>query len=62
MALANKYERLVRSLIGRAIELGISPARIENSVEDPYYMDLDEKAANAAIADLIDESLAAFCQ
>ncbi|QYY33752.1 DNA cytosine methyltransferase (plasmid) [Cupriavidus pinatubonensis] len=62
MALANKFDRLDRALIEQAIELGIPHERIESSVEDPYYMDLDDEAANAAIAELIGESQAACCE
>ena len=53
MALANKFDRLDSSLIEQAIEAGVTPAQIEEAVEDFYYMDLDDAAANDAIRNLI---------
>lgn len=53
MALANKFDRLDRKLIERAIAAGVAPEEIERAVEDFYYMDLDDDAANEAIRDLL---------
>lgn len=53
MALANKFDRLDRALIERAMAAGVSADQITQAVEDLYYMDLDDAAANAAIEALI---------
>ncbi|MBB76647.1 MAG: hypothetical protein CMJ75_19240 [Planctomycetaceae bacterium] len=55
MAIANKFDRLDRDLIERAVKAGVTESEITEAVEDFYYMDLDDDAANAAIQDLIDE-------
>jgi hypothetical protein len=56
MALANKFDRLDRDLIGRALSVGVTEEEITSAVEDFYYMDLDDDAANAAIQELIDDT------
>ncbi len=56
LAVFGKYDRLDRDLIGKAIDAGVTPEQIDNAVEDFYYMDLDDAAANQAIQDLIDQS------
>jgi len=53
MGVANKYDRLDRDAITHAIEAGIAPEQIDAAVEDAYYMDLDDDAANDAIRDMI---------
>jgi hypothetical protein len=53
MALANKFDRLDGKLIEQAIKVGVKPDAITNAVEDFYYMDLDDEAANKAIRDLM---------
>lgn len=53
MTVANKFDRLDSALIGKAIDAGVTPEQIEHAVEDFYYMDLDDDAANDAIRDLI---------
>jgi hypothetical protein len=53
MAIANKYDRLDRNLIEQAIAAGVTEEQINNAVEDFYYMDLDDEAANNAIRDLL---------
>lgn len=53
MAVANKYDRLDRGLIDQAIGAGVPPAQIDSAVEDFYYQDLDDDAANDAIRALI---------
>lgn len=53
MALANKFDRLDGKLIAQAIDAGVSVEDITSAVEDPYYFDLDDDAANAAIRDLL---------
>lgn len=55
MAFANEYDRLDRSLIEKAIEAGIPEREIRYAIDDFYYMDLDDDAANAAIQELIDD-------
>jgi hypothetical protein len=59
LALHGKFDRLDRGLMAEALELGIKPDDIETAVEDFYYMDLDDDAANDAIRELIDEARAA---
>lgn len=54
MAIANKYDRLDRGLIERAVKAGVTEEQIKEAVDDFYYFDLDDKAANKAIAALID--------
>lgn len=54
MAFANEYDRLDRSLIEKAIKAGIPEKEIRYAIDDFYYMDLDDDAANAAIEELID--------
>lgn len=53
MAVANKFDRLDATAIGYAIQAGITPAEIESAVEDAYYMDMDDDAANAAVWDMV---------
>lgn len=53
MAIANKYDRLDRGLIEQAVKAGVTEQQIDEAVEDFYYMDLDDDAANQAIRDLI---------
>ncbi len=56
MAVANKYDRLDRDLIGQALDAGITPEEIDRLVEDPYYQDLDDPAAEQALRDAIAEA------
>lgn len=53
MALANKFDRLDRGLIEKALDAGVTTEAITTAVEDHYYMDLDDAAAETAIRDLI---------
>jgi len=55
LAVANKYDRLDRHVIEDAISAGVSPKEIDEAVEDHYYMDLDDKAAESAVRELIAE-------
>jgi hypothetical protein len=55
MAIANKFDRLDSNLIKQAVDAGITEEEITSAVEDFYYMDLDDDAANDAIRDLIAE-------
>ncbi|ODP35152.1 hypothetical protein A9762_11595 [Pandoraea sp. ISTKB] len=52
MAVGNKYDRLSRDIIRQAIEAGVAGEQIDAAVEDLYYMDLDDEAANAVLYDL----------
>ena len=52
MAVANKFDRLDRGLIEKAIAAGATEATITEAEEDFYYQDLDDDAANEALADL----------
>jgi N12 class adenine-specific DNA methylase/tRNA1(Val) A37 N6-methylase TrmN6 len=56
MALANKFDRLDRALIEQAMAAGVTEEQITEAVEDYYYMDQDDDAANAAVRDLIAEA------
>lgn len=53
MAIANKFDRLDRSLIEQAVEAGVTEEQITSAVEDFYYQELDDDGANAAIRNLI---------
>ena len=55
MGLANKYDRLDRKLFEQAVAAGVSEQAITDAVDDPYYIDLDDEAAEQAIRDLIDD-------
>ncbi len=52
---ANKFDRLDRDLIQKALDAGITPADINEAVEDFYYQEMDDDAANNAIQELIKE-------
>ena len=52
MAVANKYDRLDRDLIAKAIEAGATEQQIDDAVEDSYYQDLDDEAGNEALRGL----------
>lgn len=54
MTVANQFDRLDRGLIEQAVEQGISAEAITEAVEDPYYQELDDAAAEAAIRELMD--------
>ena len=49
MAVANKYDMLKPAVIKQALDAGLTSQEISNVVDDPYYMDLDYEAANAAL-------------
>jgi hypothetical protein len=51
MALANKYDRLDRGAIEQAVKAGLDESQIGELVDDFYYMDLDDEAANKALRD-----------
>ncbi|WP_373078690.1 LPD38 domain-containing protein [Zhongshania sp.] len=53
LAIHGKYDRLDRGLIEQAVEAGITEEQISDAVDDFYYMDLDDDAANDAIRELI---------
>lgn len=55
MALANKYDRLDRALIQQALDAGVTEEEINHAVEDFYYMELDDDAANQAIREAIED-------
>lgn len=56
MAISNKYDRMDRALIEQAVKAGVTEEQIDNAVEDFYYMDLDDEAANNAIRELLPTS------
>lgn len=49
MAIANKYDRLDRSVIEAAVQRGVTEQEISEAVDDFYYMELDDARANQAI-------------
>lgn len=49
LAVAGKYDRLDRDAIKGALDAGLTPAQIGELVDDLYYMELDDEAANAAL-------------
>ncbi|WP_213956356.1 PLxRFG domain-containing protein [Variovorax sp. dw_954] len=53
MALANKYDRLDPSVFDKAAAAGLTSQEVSHVVDDPYYMDLDDQAAEQAVLDLI---------
>lgn len=53
LAVVNKYDRLDCNLICDAIAAGVTPAEIDSAVEDYFYMDLDDGAANDAVHSLL---------
>lgn len=55
MAIANKYDRLDRGLIEKAVAAGIDAKQIDDLVEDYYYQELDDQSAEQAIKDKINE-------
>lgn len=56
MAISNKYDRLDRDLIEKAIKAGVTEDQINSAVEDLYYQSLDDEGANAAIQRLTDDA------
>lgn len=57
MAISNKYDRLNRKAIEAAVKAGVTEADIASAVDDFYYMDLDDAAANEAIKELTKDAL-----
>ncbi|WP_426106341.1 PLxRFG domain-containing protein [Massilia sp. TSP1-1-2] len=53
MTIANKYDRLDRAAIEQALAAGVTEEQINEAVEDFYYMDLDDDAANDALRALV---------
>jgi len=51
LAVAGKYDRLDRDAIQGALDAGLTPSQIGELVDDFYYMELDDEAANAALRD-----------
>lgn len=51
LAIAGKFDRLDSALIHSAIATGVSVEEIEEIVSDLYYMDMDDTAANTALAE-----------
>lgn len=55
MAVSNKFDRLDKGLMKQAIDSGMTEADITEVVEDHYYMDLDDEAAEKALRSAINE-------
>jgi N12 class adenine-specific DNA methylase len=49
MAISNKYDRLDPDAIAGAVDAGMTEQDIDEVVEDFYYQDLDDEAANEAL-------------
>jgi N12 class adenine-specific DNA methylase len=52
-AIANKYDRLDRDVIKQALDAGLTEDQIESVLDDPYYIDLDDAAAEQALLQAI---------
>lgn len=52
MAFSNKYDRLEKSLISAAFNAGVTEEYLSAEIDDAYYMDLDDVAANTLISEL----------
>jgi predicted RNA methylase len=52
-ALSNKYDRLDPDVIAAAVRAGVPEEAIADAVDDLYYMDQDDEAANDAIRALV---------
>jgi len=59
MALANIYDRLNPKLFERAMKLGVSEQDIRYAIDDAYYSELDDAAAEAELVRLANEAQAA---
>jgi len=51
MALAGKFDRLCPRLLAEAVAAGLQPADIETMIEDFYFFELDDAAAEKTIRD-----------
>lgn len=49
LALAGKYDRLCPRLLSEAVAAGLAPSNIESMIEDFYFFELDDEAAENAI-------------
>ena len=49
MAIANKYDRLDKGVIKPAVDAGLTEKQIDSNVEDFYYQELDDDAANQVL-------------
>lgn len=55
MGIANKYDRLNPEIIKKALDSGMTEQDIGAVVDDHFYMDLNDKAAEKALLDAIGE-------
>jgi site-specific DNA-cytosine methylase len=53
VAVANKYDMMDPAVIRKAVNAGMTGEQIANIVDDPYYFDLDYKAANDALSNAV---------
>ncbi|WP_225934214.1 DNA cytosine methyltransferase [Pseudomonas azerbaijanoccidentalis] len=51
MAISGKYDRLCSRLISEAVKCGLTADEVDNLVEDAYYMDLNDEAAEQLLRD-----------
>lgn len=51
MAISRKYDRLCSRLIGAAVKAGLSSSEVDDLVEDAYFIDLDDEAAEQRLRD-----------
>ncbi|CAB4211858.1 Helicase/UvrB, N-terminal [uncultured Caudovirales phage] len=49
MAVSGKYDRLDPGIVKAAVDAGVTPQRIDELVEDYYYQELDDDAAEQAL-------------
>ena len=55
LALAGKYDRLDRAVLKQALDAGLTPLEIDDAVENEYYQDLDDQAAESNLRQAIAE-------
>lgn len=53
IAIGNKYDRLDKRVIADAVKAGMTEGEIGAVVDDHYYMDLNDDAANQALRDAV---------
>lgn len=53
LAVHGKYDRLDKALIAQVLEAGVTPSEIDSLVEDAYFFDLDNEAAETALKDAL---------
>lgn len=62
MTMSNRYDRLDKDLMRKAIESGATEEQIDDAVMDFYYFDQDDRSANLALKDLAEGTEAEYYQ